>query len=50
MLKLGKEVTKHRMQFELLADRLLQEEGNDKDINIDENKRKSFYDIQKLSK
>ena len=49
LLKYGKEVTKHRAQFELLAERLGKKEDNRINSNSEQNKRQSFYDVQKLS-
>ena len=49
LLKLGKEVSKHRTEFELLAERLSKKEDNYINSSSAQNKRQSFYDVQKLS-
>ena len=50
MLKLGKEVTKFRAQFEKLAERLAKEKQEEENDIRKERKRKSFFDVQQLAK
>jgi len=49
LLKLGKEVSKHRTEFELLAEKISKKEDNYINSSSAQNKRQSFYDVQKLS-
>ena len=50
MHKLGKQVTKLRTQFEMLAEKMTKEALKDTGDNHQEAKRKSFFDVQLLSK
>ncbi len=49
-MNLGKEVTKFRQKFEMLAEKLLNKEMDANKGIIESVKRKSFYDVQELAK